>query len=296
MFEDFCKTRTKRINDFLECFLLSKANHSQLYQAIQYSVLNGGKRIRPLLVYATGEALGASLEHLDAAAGAIELIHTYSLIHDDLPAMDNDDLRRGKPTCHKAFNEAIAILAGDALQTFAFELLSDSKLNPLDPKTQIDMIRTLTEASGANGMVLGQALDLEAESASSDLNLEALSFIHHHKTGALIEAAIILGLLASGCKEIEIFSQLEEYARSIGLAFQIQDDILDIIGEATLLGKNPGMDAERQKATFPRLLGLEGAKEYASKLQEQASLALQCLGNRKDNLDNLSNLFIHRIN
>ncbi|RMD68255.1 MAG: (2E,6E)-farnesyl diphosphate synthase [Gammaproteobacteria bacterium] len=229
-----------------------------------YGVLGGGKRLRPLLVYGSGHALGAPWERLDAPACAVEFLHAYSLIHDDLPAMDDDDLRRGKPTCHKAFGESTAILAGDALQTLAFEVLASA---PVEPQTCVLMIRTLAQASGRTGMVGGQMEDIEAE--SRPLNLQALEAIHRKKTGALIQASVRLGALAAEASESQR-EGLDAFSRAIGLAFQIQDDVLDVIGDAALLGKRVGADAALEKATYPALVGLEGARRMVDDLYQEA--------------------------
>jgi farnesyl diphosphate synthase len=236
-------------------------------------------------VYATGEALGSSPDRLDAAAAAIELIHCYSLIHDDLPAMDNDDLRRGKPTSHKVFGEATAILTGDALLTLAFEILSDPKLNPIPAEQQIQMIQILSEKSGMRGMIEGQALDLASEGKHQTISFENLCQIHNKKTGALIEAAVTLGAIASlGSESTQtnhniqiIIPKLQEYARCIGLTFQIQDDILDMTSDAKTLGKSIGKDQQQNKATFPSRLGLEQAKQHAKALYEKTLQAIAFL-------------------
>ncbi|MDR9469077.1 (2E,6E)-farnesyl diphosphate synthase [Marinospirillum sp.] len=242
---------------------------TRLQQALEYSLLNGGKRLRPLLVYATGQALGASWENCDRPAMAVELIHAYSLVHDDLPAMDDDDLRRGRPTCHKAFDEATAILAGDALQTLAFQVL----VNGEQPAALL-MAQTLAQASGSQGMVGGQMLDLQAE--GEQLTLEQLEKLHRHKTGALIRCAVRLGGLAAEAQATTL-EKLDAYASALGLAFQVQDDLLDIKGDAATLGKNTGADALHHKATYPGLLGLEGAEQKAYDLIQEAKSSLQSL-------------------
>ncbi|SFC47938.1 farnesyl diphosphate synthase [Marinospirillum celere] len=241
----------------------------QLQEALAYSLLNGGKRLRPLLVYATGRALGASWEACDAPAMAVELIHAYSLVHDDLPAMDDDDLRRGRPTCHKAFDEATAILVGDALQTLAFQVLATS-----DQPAALASIQTLAQASGAQGMVGGQMLDLQAE--GQQLTLKQLERLHSHKTGALIRAAVRLGGLA-GQADTAVLACLDAYADALGLAFQVQDDLLDVTGDTAKLGKNTGADVLHQKATYPGLLGLEAAEQKARDLVDLAKSSLASL-------------------
>jgi geranylgeranyl pyrophosphate synthase len=303
-FDFYLKNRVERIERYLaKCLSLETATHlppletDSLVQAIRYSVLNGGKRLRPLLVYLTGEALGTPLKQLDAPAAAVELIHCYSLIHDDLPAMDDDDLRRGKPSCHKAFDEATAILAGDALQTLAFQILSDSELNIVPAAQQIQMINILAKKSGLTGMVGGQALDLAAEGRGPTFSIEALCQIHHQKTGALIEASVLLGALAAELSTPpDLLLALQTYATAIGLSFQVQDDILDVEGETALLGKTAGKDQQQLKATFPQLLGLTEAKEYARNLHQQALNAINCLNEKGLYLAKLSELFINRLN
>lgn len=249
------------------------AQHNPLVQAMRYGLLLGGKRVRPFLVYATGAVFGLDKESLDTPASAIECVHAYSLIHDDLPAMDDDELRRGHQTCHIKFNEATAILAGDALQTLAFTILAEGKLAPNAENARIKMVQCLAAASGASGMCLGQSLDLEAE--NRQVSLEELKLIHRNKTGALIKAAVQLGALAAGEKGIEQLPKLETFADKIGLAFQVQDDILDIISDTQTLGKPQGSDLELNKSTYPALLGLEGAQKKASLLLKQALLELE---------------------
>lgn len=246
-----------------------------LTRAMRYGLLLGGKRVRPYLVYITGEMLGCSLENLDTPASAVECIHAYSLIHDDLPAMDDDNLRRGQPTCHIQFNEATAILAGDALQTLAFTILAQGKLSADAEHHRIKMIQALTNASGAEGMCLGQALDLDAESRR--VSFDELQQIHRNKTGALIKCAIRLGALAAGEKGHAILPQLNAYADAVGLAFQIRDDILDITSDTETLGKPQGSDEAQNKSTYPSLLGLDGAEQKAQDLLIEALHALDSI-------------------
>lgn len=246
-----------------------------LIQAMKYGLLLGGKRVRPFLVYITGQMLGCKPEDLDTSASAIECIHAYSLIHDDLPAMDDDDLRRGQPTCHIKFDEATAILTGDALQTLAFTILAEGELNPNAENQRIKMVQALAQASGAGGMCLGQALDLGAENRR--VSLADLEEIHRNKTGALINCAVKLGALAAGEKGLEVLPHLERYSKAIGLAFQVQDDILDIISDTETLGKPQGSDQELNKSTYPSLLGLEGAMEKAHTLLQEALQALEAI-------------------
>ena len=244
---------------------------ASLRAACLYSTGNGGKRLRPALFYATANSLNPDTDShdLDQIAAALEALHCYSLVHDDLPAMDNDELRRGKPTCHIAFDEATAILAGDGLLTFAFELLASTRTLP--PSVQIRLVRTLAEAGGNHGMVGGQMIDLE--STGSAVNLAQLEEMHRMKTGALIRASVVMGALAAGATT-ETIAALDRYASAIGLAFQVQDDILDIESDTATLGKKQGADLLLNKSTYPALLGLEGAKEKAADLVRTAHEAL----------------------
>lgn len=243
---------------------------ARLHEAMRYSVLDGGKRIRPLLCYAAGEALGVSPALLDRPAAAVELIHAYSLIHDDLPAMDDDELRRGRPTCHRAFDEATAILAGDALQTLAFETLAEA--TELSATARIAMVGALALASGSRGMAGGQALDLAAE--GKHLDRVMLEHIHIHKTGALIRAAVRLAILADGPVDADHGERLERYAKCVGLAFQIQDDVLDVTAESTVTGKTRGRDQDLAKSTYPSVVGLAESKEMANNLLTDALNAI----------------------
>ncbi|WP_079204588.1 (2E,6E)-farnesyl diphosphate synthase [Pseudomonas sp. CC6-YY-74] len=264
----------------------------QLYQAMRYSVFNGGKRVRPLLVYAACEALGGDPEQADGAACAVELIHAYSLVHDDLPAMDDDDLRRGQPTTHKAFNEAVAILAGDGLQSLAFEVLADAQRNPQSAELRLAMISRLAQAAGPAGMVGGQAIDLG--SVGQKLDQTALEIMHRHKTGALIEASVHLGALASARADQRTLTALHSYARAIGLAFQVQDDILDVESDTATLGKTQGKDQAHNKPTYPALLGLDAAKAYALELRDQALHALRPFGYPAEPLRELARYIVER--
>ena len=266
----------------------------QLHQAMRYAVLTGGKRIRPVLVYATGAALGTPLAQLDAPACAVELIHAYSLVHDDLPAMDNDDLRCGQPTCHKAYDEATAILAGDALQALAFQLLAQDAALEATPVLRLRMIEILAEASGSRGMAGGQALDLAA--VGSQLTLAELEYMHIHKTGALIRAAVRLGALAAVQENDPLFTQLDHYAKCIGLAFQIHDDVLDEAGSTATLGKAQGADRRRHKPTYPALLGLSQSRQMARDLCDEAVTSLSSLDSRAEPLRNLARYIVERSN
>lgn len=265
-----------------------------LHQAMRYSVLNGGKRTRPLLTYATGKALGLQEIVLDAQACAVEFIHVYSLIHDDLPAMDNDDLRRGKPTCHRAFDEATAILAGDALQALAFDTLSNDRAIQVDAKLRLKMIGILSKASGSEGMVGGQAIDLAA--VGQKLCLPELENMHIHKTGALIRASVNLAVLSKPDVEPNKAKQLDHYAKCIGLSFQVKDDILDVESDTSTLGKTQGKDIDNDKPTYPSLLGLTGAKEKALELHNEAINSLTEFGAEADLLRELSLYIIERTN
>lgn len=250
---------------------------TRLHAAMRHASLGGGKRIRPLLVYATGTALGAVEADLDASAAAVELIHCYSLVHDDLPAMDDDDLRRGRPTCHVAFGEATAILAGDALQALAFELLARDATPGVDAATRVEMLRTLGAACGAEGMAGGQALDLAA--VGKTLTLAELERMHMYKTGALIRASVRLGALAGGA-DAATLAALDRYGHAVGLAFQVQDDILDVEGETEVLGKTAGKDAAAAKPTFPSILGMDASRTRLAELTAAALDALRPLGTR----------------
>lgn len=236
-----------------------------LHMAMRYSALGGGKRFRPVLVYAAGKALGLSVEQLDPLACAIELIHAYSLIHDDLPAMDDDDLRRGRPTCHREFDEATAILAGDALQALAFEILANEL--PLGSETSLRLIGTIAKACGSTGMAGGQALDLEA--VGSKLDLAQLETMHRRKTGALIQASVVTPCILAAADQ-NIQDKFSAYGKCIGLAFQIHDDILDVTGDSSVTGKSSQADAALNKPTFPSILGLEESRQRAVSLCNEA--------------------------
>lgn len=282
-----------RVNAALESLFVAPAPElARLYEAMRYSVMNGGKRVRPLLAYAACEALGSTPEQANGAACAVELIHAYSLVHDDLPAMDDDDLRRGQPTTHKAFDEACAILAGDGLQSLAFSALLDPRLSNLDADTRLRMVTALTFAAGPAGMVGGQAIDLG--SVGLKLDQAALEYMHRHKTGALIEASVQLGALASGHANEDNLHALSLYARAIGLAFQVQDDILDVESDTATLGKRQGADIARDKPTYPALMGLEQAKGYALELRDQALNALRHFDAAAEPLRELARYIVER--
>ena len=260
----------------------------RLHEAMRYAVLNGGKRIRAILVIATGEALHADAGCLERPACAVEFIHAYSLMHDDLPAMDDDDLRRGVPACHRAFGVATAILAGDALQTLAFETLADTPAPDAG-----ELVRTLARSSGSRGMAGGQAVDLE--SVGRTLTLAQLERMHLQKTGALIRASVRLGALSAGARDPEVLDRLDEYARCIGLAFQIRDDVLDVESETETLGKRQGADLALGKPTYPSILGLDESRAHAHALHERASERLAPFGRDADFLRGLSEFIVSRV-
>lgn len=263
-----------------------------LHEAMRYAVLGPGKRIRPVLVYATGEVFGTPDAALDSSAVAVELIHAYSLVHDDLPAMDNDDLRRGRPTCHKAYDEATAILVGDALQALAFDVLASDPALAVETGMRVAMLRELASASGSRGMAGGQAIDLAA--VGKRLSLEALEHMHRYKTGALIRASVRLGFMASGQTDATQANRLDIYAHAIGLAFQVQDDILDVEGETEIIGKPQGSDQDRDKPTYPNLLGMTEAKATARRLCDEAIDALSCFDAQADTLRQIAEYIVKR--
>jgi geranylgeranyl pyrophosphate synthase len=266
---------------------------AELHRAMRYAVMGSGKRMRPLLVYAAGTAFGAPLERLDSAAVAVEIIHAYSLVHDDLPAMDDDDLRRGRPTCHIEFGEAMAILAGDALQALAFELLADADAAmEIEASTRLQMLRVLGKACGSQGMAGGQALDLS--SVGKLLGVDELERMHVHKTGALIRASVQLGALAAGCEDRSTLDALERYAHCVGLAFQIRDDILDVEGEAERIGKTLGKDAIQAKPTYPAILGLAASARHLTDLTTEALRAIEPLGDSAADLRDLARYIAER--
>lgn len=281
----------QRIEEQLLSALASlKLADQRLADAMQYGLLNGGKRLRPFLAYATAEALGGEWQQADAAACALEMVHSYSLVHDDLPAMDDDDLRRGKPTCHVAFDEATAILAGDGLLTAAFEVLAGA---PTSDTQRLTLIRLLAQSAGGAGMVAGQAIDLNHVGKS--MTLAELENMHRHKTGALILAAVEMGAYSvSATLDDKIAAALRTYAEAIGLAFQVQDDILDIESDTETLGKAQGADVALNKPTYPALLGLDGAKQKARELVEQAQQALEALPGDSSTLAALAQYIIER--
>ena len=284
----------ERIESVLEAVLPPAAtNPAHLHDAMRYSVLNGGKRMRPLLVYATGEALGIAPEKLDIPAAALELIHVYSLVHDDLPAMDDDDLRRGKPTCHKAYDEATAILVGDALQALAFQLLAVHPQLDVLPAQRLRMIDQLGQAAGSRGMVAGQAIDLGA--VGKELTELELEIMHIHKTGALIRASVLLAAYAAEGISAEQLRQLDRFAKCVGLAFQVQDDILDVESDTQTLGKTRGADAAAGKPTYPSIIGMAAAKAKLQDLHDEAVSALAGFGESADLLREIAEFTVKRL-
>ena len=288
----YLSRRATEVNEWLSRLLPSEETPpQQLHRAMRYSLLAGGKRIRPTLVLASGEALGAETDQLMPAACAIEMIHTYSLIHDDLPAMDNDDLRRGRPTCHKAFGEAVAILAGDALLTLSFRVLAATSPS-LDPERQVRVIHEFAAAAGSTyGMIGGQVADIENEGKPVDQH--TLEYIHRAKTGALIAASAAAGGIIAGASFDEI-ERLRAYGQRIGLAFQIADDILDVTSTSEQLGKTPGKDQAANKATYPAIHGMEASKERARQLVDEAVETVASLGRNTKVLEEIARFIIAR--
>ncbi len=293
-FSELLRVYRDRVQRALDQWLPAAATHPRdLHEAMRYAVLGGGKRIRPVLTYATGDALGVNRAELDGIASALELIHAYSLIHDDLPAMDDDDLRRGRPTCHKVFGEATAILAGDALQALAFYILAHDPHIRVGPAVRVHMIESLALACGSRGMAGGQAIDLA--SVGRQLDIAELEDMHIHKTGALIRASVLLGALSAPGIDSDRLEALDHYGKCIGLAFQIRDDILDIEGDTETLGKTRGADNALNKPTYPALLGLDGAKQRALELHEAAISALGLMGPQADALREVARYIVERI-
>ena len=284
-FEKLLGSYQARVNQKLEDLLPD--DDSTLISAMRYSVLNGGKRLRPILAYLTGELNDTEAEYIDTLASSLELIHCYSLIHDDLPAMDDDELRRGNPTTHKKFDEATAILAGDALQPLAFELISTIKTSD---RNKVQMISSLSEACGYLGMVGGQIKDINSNQIK---DVESLDSMHSEKTGRLIQASIETAGILSGLSASDIES-LKEYGEKIGLAFQIQDDIIDIESPASVSGKDQGSDIGKDKTTYPSLVGLEASKVRAQELSNDAKKILQPINKNTDNLDKLADYIVSR--
>lgn len=290
-FADSCRSRTEAALD--RWLPPSATTPRELHQAMRYAALSGGKYIRPLLVYAAGQACSVTPQHLDGPACAVELIHAYSLIHDDLPAMDNDQLRRGRATCHVAFGEAVAILAGDALQALSFHILAGDPGLAVSDHRRLKMIDTLSLASSSLGMAGGQAIDLAA--VGKELSIEELEGMHLRKTGALIRAAVLLGALSNEAADERALQALGNYARCIGLAFQIRDDILDVEGSTATLGKTQGSDRANDKPTYPALLGIGGAQRKAETLHEEALGHLSGFGPDADTLRAISEYIVQRM-
>ncbi len=289
LLSDYKRRVDKALDQWLPPDELSPIN---LHQAMRYSVMGGGKRVRPVLVYATAAALQIPLHRVDGIAVAVEIIHAYSLIHDDLPSMDDDDLRRGRPTCHIQFDEATAILAGDALQALAFYILSHDQEMTTDCEKRLQMVEKLSLHSGSRGMAGGQAIDLAA--VGKNIDISELEAMHIHKTGALIRTCIQMAALSTNNVSQDQFYALDKYACRIGLSFQIQDDILDVTGNTATLGKPQGSDASLDKPTFPSIIGLQAAREKAQELHLQALDAINMFGEEADILRSISHWFVYR--
>lgn len=295
MMEGLLREYQQRIEGALDHWLPPSNTHpALLHEAMRYSAMAGGKRIRPILVYATANALDIPLSCVDGPACAVELIHVYSLIHDDLPAMDDDDLRRGKPTCHKAFDEATAILAGDAMQALAFQILCTDTAMVSDARVRLHMIEILARASGSRGMAGGQAIDLA--SVGQTIDLIQLEDMHIHKTGALIRASVLLGALSLADIDATRLDRLDHYAKCIGLAFQIRDDILDVEGDTETIGKPQGSDVAQNKPTYPALIGLEESKKRAQELVDDALENIASFGENAQLLRFVARYIAERIN
>jgi farnesyl diphosphate synthase len=291
-FNDWARQRQMHMETVLDRILPAPDLAPQrLHQAMRYAALDGGKRVRPLLAFAAGELTNAAAERVEAAAAAVELIHVYSLVHDDLPCMDNDELRRGKPTCHVAFDEATALLVGDSLQSLAFQLVAERTVAH-SPSIQLELIRLLALASGSRGMAGGQAIDLE--SVGKTLTQTELEFMHIHKTGALIRAAVLLGAHAGNGLDSSQLDAINHYATCIGLAFQVMDDILDVEASTATLGKTAGKDAEQNKPTSFSILGLEAARKLAQDLHHNALSALIEFGDSAKRLAQIADFVVQR--
>jgi len=290
--QSYLEYNQNKINNILDVCLDNSLNQNRIVQAMKYSLMAGGKRLRPILCIASAEAIGPVPNAVLTAACALEMIHTYSLIHDDLPSMDNDDLRRGKPTCHNKFDEATAILAGDALLTLAFQLLSSiSETNTISADKYLEVIYSVSRAAGYNGMIEGQMRDIASEGLS--MSLEELESMHRLKTGCLIEASVITGALLSGGNVTQI-DHLKTYANNIGLAFQITDDLLDILGDSVIIGKKTGADQLRKKNTYPSLLGIEESKKLSEIFIQNALQALNIFDKKSDPLRYIAEYIMNR--
>ena len=288
---DFFRLCRDQVNSALAELLQAPCSDHRLGDALRYAVLGEGKRLRPILVFAACEAAGGSADKALPAACAVELLHTYSLVHDDLPAMDDDDLRRGKPSLHRAYDEALAILAGDALQSLAFQALCDTR-SSIEANTQTTMVSLLAQAAGPAGMVAGQAIDIAA--SGQVMGLEDLETMHRLKTGALIKASVQLGALSGASLSKARLDALSEFADCIGLAFQVRDDILDVEGDTAALGKPQGSDDRANKPTFASLLGLDAAKLHAGRLVERARASLTEFGPEADRLRGVADYIVDR--
>jgi geranylgeranyl pyrophosphate synthase len=265
---------------------------ARLHEAMRYSVLGGGKRIRPALLFATARTLGLSEDAVEAAACAIELVHVYSLVHDDLPAMDNDDLRRGRPTCHKAYDEATALLVGDALQPLAFQLLASDPALPASPAIRLRLIDMLAQAIGTFGMAGGQAIDLAVQGMRLDIT--QVEDMHARKTGAVIRASVLMAAECAPPLDANLYTALTRFATAVGLAFQIQDDLLDVMGDVSTLGKATGADSERAKPTHPSVIGISASQQRVRLLHSQAINALAPFGDRAESLRSLAHWLLSR--
>jgi farnesyl diphosphate synthase len=291
-FAGWMRLRQDRIERVLEAMLPPAVlSPARLHEAMRYAVLGGGKRMRPLLAFAAGELARADAARVERAAAAVELIHVYSLVHDDLPCMDDDVLRRGRPTCHIAFDEATAVLVGDALQTLAFYVLAEQPLAQ-DAAGQLDMVRILARAAGSRGMAGGQAIDLA--STGRELGLPELEIMHIHKTGELIRAATLLGARCGNGLAVDEIERLDRFSKFAGLAFQVIDDVLDAQSDTATLGKTAGKDAHQNKPTYVSVLGVAGAREFAADLRRQALQALEAFGARAGRLRELIDFIVLR--
>jgi len=291
-FQHWANAQQQRVEAQLQSLLpATEIAPRRLHEAMRYATLGGGKRVRPLLAFAAGEITGADPDRVVIAAAAVELIHAYSLVHDDLPCMDDDVLRRGKPTCHVEFDEATALLVGDALQSLAFQLLAEYRLAD-DPSSQLEMVKMLAAAAGSRGMAGGQAIDLTATGAS--LTLPELEFMHIHKTGALIRAATLLGARCGAALSAAELTQLDHFAKCIGLAFQVVDDVLDTEASTATLGKTAGKDEKNNKPTYVSVLGAVEAKRLAGDLRRDALTALDAFGARALRLRQLADCIVLR--
>lgn len=291
-FQDWARAQQARVEQALARLLPpAELAPQRLHAAMRYAVLGGGKRVRPLLTFAAGELAGAEAARVEVPAACVELIHAYSLVHDDLPCMDDDVLRRGKPTCHVQFDEATALLTGDALQALAFQLLAEQRVAGR-AEDQVEMLRLLAQAAGSRGMAGGQAIDLAA--VGKALTLPELELMHIHKTGALIRAAVLLGARAGDALAEAEIAALDHFAKCVGLAFQVVDDVLDAEGSTATLGKTAGKDAEANKPTYVSVLGVEEARRFAEELRAGAAAALEPFGERALRLRQLADFIVLR--